>query len=355
MPLEQVFLDTPHRRYNPLTEEWLLVAPHRAKRPWTGKVEKAPATDRPIYDPGCYLCPGNTRVGGVDNPKYTETYVFENDFSSLLHDPSGATTPAAQFDACNGLVKTVQERGICRVICFSPRHDLTIAEMEPAAIRKVVDVWAEQYADLGAKDFISHVLIFENKGDLMGCSNPHPHGQIWANESIPTYPLKKVSSQVKYFKEHGSPLLLDYLKWELEQQERVIAQNDSFALVIPFWAVWPFETMIIPKRAVNSILELTDAERAAWADMIHEVTMRYDNVFESSFPYSMGINQLPTDGKEYPGVVLHQSFFPPLLRSALIRKFQVGYEMSAEPQRDITPEQAAARLRECGGVHYKNR
>lgn len=355
MPLETVFVDTPHRRFNPLLDEWVLVAPHRAKRPWTGKVEKAAADDRPEYDAGCYLCPGNTRVGGVVNPKYTETYVFENDFSSLLHDPAGANAPAARHEACNGLVSAVQERGICRVICFSPKHNLTIAEMETSAIRKVVDVWAEQYEDLGAKDFISHVLIFENKGDLMGCSNPHPHGQIWANESIPSFPARKIASQLKYFKAHGSPLLLDYLNWELAQGERVVAENESFALLAPFWAVWPFEAMIVPKRAVSSILELTDSERSAWADILRDLAARYDNVFETSFPYSMGINQRPTDGGEYPGVMLHQSFFPPLLRSATVKKFQVGYEMSAEPQRDITPEQAVARLRECGGAHYKKR
>lgn len=349
MPLDPVFADVPHRRFNPLLEEWVLVAPHRAKRPWSGKIEKAPANDRPAYDPACYLCPRNTRSSGHVNPDYPSTYVFENDFPSLLHDDP---TPFALNDH-KGLIRAEKERGVCRVICFSPRHDLTMAEMDVASIRRVVDLWAEQYLDLGAMDFISHVMTIENKGDIMGCSNPHPHGQIWANERVPSYPARKIEAQLRHHKAHGSPLLMDYLEWELREDVRVIAKNEHCVALVPFWAVWPYETMILPRRAVSSVDQLSGAEREAWAAVLKELLVRYDNIFESSFPYSMGLNQRPTDGGDYPGLVAHQAFFPPLLRSATIKKFQVGYEMSAEPQRDITPEQAADRMRQCGGRHYK--
>ncbi|NQU45138.1 UDP-glucose--hexose-1-phosphate uridylyltransferase [bacterium] len=350
MSIPEVFENVPHRRYNPLLDEWVLVAPHRAKRPWSGRIEKTLDEERPKYDPGCYLCPRNTRSSGHANPDYQTTFVFENDFPSLLHENLGEPSV---HEACNGLIRGVEERGICRVICFSPRHDLTLAEMDLSAIGLIVDLWHEQYVDLGSKDFISHVLIFENKGALMGCSNPHPHGQIWANESIPSLPASKIDAQVRYFKAHNSPLLMDYLDWEKQQGERTIYENEAFISLVPFWAVWPFETMILPKRHVTNITDLDDAEKAAWAEILKDLAIRYDNVFQSSFPYSMGINQLPTDGQAWAGLTLHQAFFPPLLRSASIKKFQVGYEMSAEPQRDITPEQAVNRLRECGGKHYK--
>lgn len=339
---------SPHRRYNPLIKEWLLVSPHRATRPWSGKIEATAPAGRPQYDPKCYLCPGNARTSGEKNPDYAHTFVFQNDFAALLQNEESAP----ETSDCNGLVRRTPERGICRVICFSPRHDLTLAEMDQSALRRIVDLWVEQYIDLAAVDFISHVLIFENKGELMGCSNPHPHGQIWSSEHIPTLPARKIESQMEYFKSHGSPLLMDYVEWELGVGERLVAENEHFVALVPFWAVWPFETMVLPRRAVQSVAELTDSERSGWADMLSQVAIRYDNLFQTSFPYSMGINQLPTDGAEYPGFVLSQSFFPPLLRSASIRKFLVGYEMSAEPQRDITPEQAAGRLRECGGKHY---
>lgn len=351
--MDSVFTDLPHRRFNPLLGEWLLVSPHRAKRPWQGSVEDLAPEDRPQYDPECYLCPGNERAGGVQNPKYTETFAFQNDFASLMPGEDGAEP--AVIDACNGLIHAQVERGICRVICFSPRHDMTLPLMEVEAIGKVVDLWAAQYEELAAVDFISHVQIFENKGAMMGCSNPHPHGQIWANGTVPTLPAKKVATQLEYQKSHGSPMLMDYLEWELAQNERIIAQNDSFVVLVPFWAIWPFELMILPRRAVSSVNELTSDERMDWAAMIKDATTRYDNLFKTSFPYSMGISQKPTDGKDYLGVILHQTFQPPLLRSATVRKFQVGYEMSGEPQRDITPEQAAERLRtDCAGPHYRN-
>lgn len=342
---------SPHRRYNPLLDEWVLVSPHRSQRPWSGKVEAAQAGNRPAYDPTCYLCPRNTRAKGLDNPDYQSTYVFENDFAALLK-----TKPSqADVSECNGLIQAAPERGICRVICFSPRHDLTVAEMNEQAIAGVVNVWNEQYEDLRHVDFISHVLIFENKGEVMGCSNPHPHGQIWANESIPYFPAKKIDSQRQYFTSHSSPMLMDYLAWELSQGERIIQQNDHFVSLVPFWAVWPFEAMIVPKREAQCIGDLSDDERLAWAAILKDLAVRFDNIFECSFPYSMGINQRPTDGQEYPGLVMHQSFYPPLLRNALVKKFQVGYEMSGEPQRDITQEQAASRLRECSPTHFRCR
>jgi len=341
----------PHRRWNPLLEEWLLVSPHRALRPWSGGVEKSPPESRPEYDPQCYLCPGNARAGGVRNPPYEHTFVFDNDFSALLPEPVEERSRLA----AGGLVREVAEQGICRVICFSPRHDLTLAEMEPADIRRVIDLWCEQYAELGARDNIGSVTIFENKGEMMGCSNPHPHGQIWANQSVPTLLAKEVASQERYFKEKGTRLLFDYLEWELGEGKRVLFDNGYFVALVPHWANWPFETLVLPRRAVNRMTELTDAERDAWAGMLRMLLVCYDNLFETSFPYSMGIHQAPTTGEAYEGFQLHQHFFPPLLRSATVKKFQVGYEMSSEPQRDITAEQAAERLRSLPKEHYKQR
>jgi len=394
--MQQAFAHTPHRRFNPLLEEWVLVSPHRAKRPWQGGVEKRPPDAPPRYDPDCYLCPRNTRSSGQTNPDYADTFVFENDFPALHHGQESPASPVAptlrreecgtaalggergtaalggergtaalgggaspgdlrSFDDCAGLVRATEERGVCRVVCFSPCHDLTLPRMETGAIVKVLDLWVDQYEDLGAKDFISHVLIFENKGEMMGCSNPHPHGQIWATERIPSLAGRKIDSQLRYFKSRGALLLMDYLAWELAEKERLIARNDSFVALVPFWAVWPFEAMILPARPVAAISDLQPAEREAWAEILRDLTVRYDNLFETSFPYSMGINQRPTDGGEYPGLLMHQAFYPPLLRSAVVRKFQVGYEISGEPQRDITPEQGAARLRDCGGEHYANK
>ena len=342
--------DRPHRRWNPLLQEWVLASPHRAKRPWVGQVEKTPPTSRPAHDPDCYLCPGNERAGGKQNPNYETTFVFDNDFSALLPD----TPHEPEQTHCNGLVREQPETGLCRVICFSPRHDLTLAEMDVESIQTVINLWRKQFAEIGARPDISAVTIFENKGAIMGCSNPHPHGQIWANRSIPTLQAKEAKTQESYYKKHGSTMLIDYLEWELEQDKRVICQNDSFAALVPHWAVWPFETMILPKRAVRNILELHDEEIADWAAIIQALLIRYDNLFEVSFPYSMGIHQAPTDGESHRGAVLHQHFFPPLLRSATVKKFQVGYELSSEPQRDITPEQAAERLGLLSEIHYKN-
>ncbi len=341
------YTDHPHRRYNPLTGEWVLVSPHRPKRPWQGKVEKNAIDNRPEYDPICYLCPGNKRAGDKENDKYTDVYVFKNDFSALLEDtPDG--------DYTNGeLFRAKSEKGFCKVICFSPRHDLTVPEMDVPAVRKVVDVWCREYKEIGNMDFINHVQIFENKGDIMGCSNPHPHGQIWAQNAIPVEPAKEIEQQTSYYKKNKGVLLLDYLNEELKLKERIITENEHFVALCPFWAVWPYEAMILPKRHVQNLLQLKDEERTAFADIYIKLTVRYDNLFETSFPYSAGIHQLPTDGKEYEGIQMHMHFYPPLLRSATIKKFMVGYEMLANPQRDITAEQGAEMLRNLPNKHYK--
>ncbi len=339
----------PHRRYDPLTGSWVLVSPHRAKRPWQGQVEKTPAGQRPAYDPTCYLCPGNERAGGQKNPEYKETYSFVNDFSALLEE-----VPEGIYEK-NGIFRAESQQGICKVICFSPRHDLTIPEMDVSGIRKVVDLWVQEFEDLGRRDFINYVQIFENKGAIMGCSNPHPHGQIWSQSTVPQVPALKTYHQQEYFKSHGHSLLADYLGEELKQKKRIVAENEHFVTLVPFWAVWPFETMIIPRRHVQNILQLTDEERTAFADIYKKLTVRYDNLFEVSFPYSAGIHQAPTDGQDHCAWHMHMSFYPPLLRSATVKKFMVGYEMLAEPQRDITPELSAARLRGLPEVHYKLR
>ena len=344
---EALGADHPHRRLNPLTGEWVLVSPHRTQRPWQGQVEKTPPEQRPAYDPGCYLCPGNARAGGLQNPEYTGTFVFDNDFAALYPD-----VPAASLDV-QGLLRAESEPGLCRVLCFSPRHDLSLPEMERPAIRAVVDLWAEQYAELGAREWIRHVQIFENKGQAMGASNPHPHGQIWAQRSLPGEPAKELQRQREYFQAHGRTLLADYLRLELEHNERVVCENDGFVALVPFWAVWPFETLVLSRRPLASLLELGDAERDQLADMLKRLTTRYDNLFEISFPYSMGLHQAPTDGEPHPEWHFHLHFFPPLLRSATVKKFMVGYEMLGNPQRDITPEASAARLRALPELHYR--
>jgi len=339
--------DHPHRRLNLLTGEWVLVSPHRAKRPWQGQVEKNVPDERPSYDPKCYLCPGNERAGGKVNPDYSDTFVFDNDFAALIPD-------AEQGEISEGgLLMAKGERGRCRVICFSPDHSLTLPEMEVSAIRKVVDLWTAQYQELGSLPEINHVQIFENKGQAMGCSNPHPHGQVWAQETLPGEPAKELATQSAYYQKHGSSLLADYLALELKKRERLVVENEHFACLVPFWAVWPFETLIISKRQMGSLLQFTDAERDAFASIIKKLTIRYDNLFNISFPYSAGMHQAPTDGKAHPEWHFHMHFYPPLLRSATVKKFMVGYEMLGDPQRDITAEGSAARLRELPEVHYK--
>lgn len=337
---ESMLFSRPHRRYNPLADEWILVSPQRTQRPWLGQVEKRPPAQLPQYDPGCYLCPGNERAGGQRNPNYTATYVFTNDFPALLPD-----TQPAEYQS-DSLLHAASERGTSRVVIFSPRHDLTLAQMAVDDIRAVVDVWAEQTAELGALDTIRYVQVFENKGAAMGASNPHPHGQIWATEHVPTEPAKEQGAQARYLAEHGTCLLCDYLALERSLGERIVFENDEFTALVPFWAVWPFEVMLVARRHVGSIPALDDAARNGLADAIKRLTVRYDNLFAVPFPYSMGFHQEPADGLPHPEVHLHAHYYPPLLRSATVRKFMVGYEMLAEPQRDLTAESAAARLRE---------
>ncbi len=331
-----------HRRYNPLTREWILVSPHRMERPWLGQVEAVPAEARPAYDPDCYLCPGNVRASSERNPDYQETLVFDNDFSALLPRAEGVSQAARMQST---LLVHHPERGLCRVVCFSPRHDLSLAELPQEQIRQVVDVWVQQYVELGVLPFINYVQVFENKGEMMGASNPHPHGQIWANETVPTEVRKEDTAQNDYLHEAGRCLLCEYLALELIEGQRVVLENEGFLVVVPFWATWPFETLVLSKRHTPSLAHLYDSERDALADILKRLTMRYDNLFQVSFPYSMGFHQQPTDGQRHPAWHLHAHFYPPLLRSAAVRKFMVGYEMLAQPQRDLTAEAAAARRR----------
>jgi UDPglucose--hexose-1-phosphate uridylyltransferase len=335
----------PHRRYDPLSGEWVLVSPHRTQRPWQGHRESDPNQSRPAHDPKCYLCPGNQRAGGAVNPPYTEPFVFPNDYAALLPD-----VPLTG-DASGDLFRCEPVRGECRVICFSPRHDLTLPEMPVEDILRVVDVWAGQINELGAK--YRWVQIFENKGAVMGCSNPHPHGQIWAGNFLPRLVLPEDNCQKQYLAKNDRLLLLDYAGAELKQQIRVIESNPHWLLVVPYWAVWPFELLLLPRRHVQRLPELTNEERRSLADILKCGLTRYDNLFETSFPYSMGWHGAPTDGGDYQHWQLHAHFYPPLLRSATVKKFMVGYEMLAEPQRDLTPEQAASRLRETSTVHFK--
>ncbi len=339
--------DHPHRRFNPLLGQWVLISPHRTKRPWQGGVEKLPPDNRPPHDSKCYLCPGNVRAEGATNPAYTSTFVFPNDYAALLPD-----TPLGS-DSADPLLLTEGVRGESRVICFSPRHDLTLAEMSAPDIRQVVDVWAGQITELGAR--YRWVQLFENKGAVMGCSNPHPHGQVWAGTALPNEPAAEHRCQQAYAQAHGSPLLLDYARRELADGQRLVVANEHWLAGVPFWAVWPYETLLLPRRHVLRLPDLADAERDSLAAILKRLLTRYDNLFETSFPYSMGWHGAPTDAEDHAHWQLHAHFYPPLLRSATVKKFMVGYEMLAEAQRDLTAEQAAQRLREQSEIHYRSR
>jgi UDPglucose--hexose-1-phosphate uridylyltransferase len=339
----------PHRRFNPLIREWVLVSPHRAQRPWQGQVEAAAREQLQPYDPQCYLCPGNARAGGAENPKYTGTFVFDNDFAALQPD-----APPGEFRERDLLIAE-SERGRCRVVCFSPRHDLTLARMELGDIQRVVETWTNEFTSLSSQPNVRSVQIFENRGAIMGCSNPHPHGQIWVNETIPDQLAKEIASLDEYSRNHGSGLLQDYLALELEKDQRVVTANEHFVAVVPFWAVWPFEIMIIGRKRVSNLSEFAASEQKAFAEIVQRVTIRYDNLFKVSFPYTMGLHQLPVSNKSCSSFHFHAHFYPPLLRSATVKKFMVGYEMLAMPQRDITPEAAASHLKELPSVHYLTR
>jgi UDPglucose--hexose-1-phosphate uridylyltransferase len=354
----------PHRRFNPLTQEWVLVSPHRATRPWLGQVEKTEPEDLPRYDPACYLCPENERAGGQRNPPYTSTFVFNNDFSALLSPAQQAATGNRQPQV-SGLKVSPEGKesifiaepasGICQVVCFSPRHDLSLPELSHAEVEEVIAAWTGQTRQLGELNFTAYVQIFENKGAMMGASNPHPHSQIWASNHIPNEPLKELHTQSEHLRLHESCLLCDVLDAERKIGERIVAENEHFTALVPFWAIWPFELLLISHRHLGSLPELTPQEAGGLADILRRVTARYDNLFEISFPYSMGFHQSPTDGRRYDEWHFHAHYYPPLLRSATVRKFMVGYEMLATPQRDLTPETAAERLRGLSEVHYRQR
>ncbi|MFO7664218.1 MAG: UDP-glucose--hexose-1-phosphate uridylyltransferase [Chloroflexota bacterium] len=335
----------PHRRQNPLTGEWVHVSPHRLLRPWQGQVEDQPEDERPAYDPGCYLCPGNSRAGGGRNPDYADTFVFTNDFAAVLPD-----VPA--IEESHPLLRASAAPGTARVMCFSPRHDLTLPEMDEADIRKVVEMWIEQTIDLGRR--YRWVQLFENKGEMMGCSNPHPHGQVWGVDVLPNEPAKEDRQQRVYLAEEGRPLLLDYVELESQRRERIVLENENWLALVPFWATWPFETLVLPRRHVLRLPDLHDDERQSLAAILKQLLIRYDNLFNTSFPYSMGWHGAPYGAEDFAHWQLHAHFYPPLLRSATIKKFMVGYEMLGEAQRDLTAEQAAARLRELPDTHYKS-
>jgi len=337
----------PHRRFNPLTNEWILVSPHRTQRPWLGQQEST-VTSRPQYDPKCYLCPGNERAGGIKNPTYQDTFVFKNDFAALLSEGADEMSPINN----NNLFQVEPVHGECRVICFSPRHDLTLPELPLEDITKIVNIWIEQTKEL-SKKYI-WVQIFENKGAVMGCSNPHPHGQIWASSFLPVNIAKEDENQRNYFKKNGTSLLLDYANAELTDGKRIVSRNNDWLIVVPFWATWPYEYLLLPLFPVRRIIDLTEEQKASLSAIMKEGLTKYDNLFETSFPYSMGWHGAPFNEQNNEHWQLHAHYYPPLLRSATIKKFMVGYEMMAEPQRDLTAEQAAKRLRELPSVHYKN-
>jgi UDPglucose--hexose-1-phosphate uridylyltransferase len=336
-----------HTRRNILTGDWILVSPHRMKRPWQGKVEDMPTDDRLQYAPTCNLCPGNKRSDGTINPAYETSFVFTNDFSALLKDTEEGTINI------NDLIIANSESGICRVICFSPDHSLTLPLMSEEAILKVIELWQKEFSDLACNPTIKYIQIFENKGEVMGCSNPHPHGQIWASSSLPLELNKETIEQKKYYYKNNSSLLGDYLTLELELKERIIIENEHFVALVPFWAVWPYETMIVSKRHIQNILQFTEAEKKAFALILKQLTTRYDNLFEISFPYSAGMHQAPVNDGAHEEWHWHMHFYPPLLRNASVKKFMVGYEMLANPQRDITAEYAATTLRNLSSNHFK--
>ena len=338
--------DQPHRRQNALTGDWVLVSPRRTMRPWQGEKHYPESGNIPSYDPECYLCPGNNRASGNQNPDYNGPYIFQNDFPSLL--------PETEFiEKETPLFKSQSVSGNCRVLCFSERHDLSLPELELSSIEKVVQFWVDEYKELAEK--YRWVQIFENKGEQMGCSNPHPHGQIWAGDFLPNELYREEQQQREYFESHGSPLLSEYLDHELTKKQRLVELNEHWLTVVPWWAIWPFETLIIPKRHVTGLHELSGDEQAALAELLKNLLSRYDNLFQASFPYSMGWHGASFFSNSKDAWRLHAHIYPPLLRSSTIRKFMVGYEMLAEVQRDISPEQASARLRECSTLHYSKK
>lgn len=343
-------MDFPHRRFDPLRGRWVLVSPHRTERPWQGEVARAVPSLHLRYDPQCYLCPGNPRARGERNPAYSGVFVFDNDYAALL--PAGPPAPECETEP---LLQAEAEPGICRVVCFHPRHDLTLARMEVEQIIPVVEAWTAQSIELGLRPQIGHVQIFENRGAMMGASNPHPHCQIWATKHLPDEPAAELANQDAYRRAHGTCLLCDILQTELRLGARIVCQNDEFVALVPFWAVWPFEILLLSRAHLGAMGQFSGADQRGLASILQRVTIRYDNLFETSFPYTMGFHQCPADGEEHPEWHFHGHFYPPLLRSATVRKFMVGFEMLAMPQRDIAPEAAAERLRALSETHYSLR
>lgn len=360
--------NSPHRRFNPLTGEWVLVSPQRTKRPWLGQVESGPQENLPDYDPDCYLCPGNKRSNNQRNPNYSATYVFDNDFPALLPggEPDDSTSQPGEIlvtdqpkqvsggDNHAELYLAERERGICRVVCFSPRHNATLPDLPNPEIELVVNTWIEQTLDLKGQDYIHYVQVFENKGAMMGASNPHPHCQVWATEHLPNEPAKELACQESYYSRHDTCLLCDYLEVEKQAGTRVVLDNEHFTALVPYWAVWPFEIILLANRHVSSLPGLSPPEASGLADMLRRLTTRYDNLFKSNFPYSMGFHQAPMNDGPHSEWHLHAHYYPPLLRSATVRKFMVGFEMLASPQRDLTPETAAERLRSLSDTLYRH-
>lgn len=336
-----------HRRLNILTGEWVLVSPHRAKRPWQGKIEAIYETDRKKYAEKCYLCPGNKRADGVENEKYTAEYVFTNDFSALINE-----TPVEKMNKQSLLIAETQS-GICKVIVFSPNHSLSLAEMEADEILNVVNTWQKEFMSISKNNWIKYIQIFENKGEIMGCSNPHPHGQIWATGDMPTEIMKETFYQHQYYHKNGRSLLSDYVDLELREKVRIILENEYFVALVPFWAVWPYETMIISKRHVPDITKFTPNEKKGYAEILRKLLIKYDNLFSTSFPYSAGMHQRPVNNGKHEEWHWHMHLYPPLLRNATVKKFMVGFEMLCMPQRDITPEMSAETLRSQNTKHYK--